>query len=270
MLPFIARQGLKGVCLMSDRNLEFNPQYKEIFGTFDKAAAFDELASLFYNRNFSSTSKSEIELLMFHFYMRATVEKYQSEDGRLDYSKCSNLEMGRQLGIPQERVRTLKVKAHSRFPISFDWKKSLESIKDNIVYEDNKIVIPIIDPNLLNEIRNYVEINGGFVIIENSQSYIKLRVNHYLMLMYYTLGDVDKKAFLKALKKETRDKNQYEDVLETQSRKEILAMIEDCISTASDITSIISNLTSAVNLPNALVSVLKSVFNLRARREDEE
>ena len=103
-----------------------------MFRDFDKVAAFDRIAELFYDRSFSSTSKSEIELLMFSFYMEAIIRANQRDDGVIDYVKCSDYEVAKQLGITQDRVRTLKLKKQARYPVAFDWQKSLESIKDSI------------------------------------------------------------------------------------------------------------------------------------------
>ncbi|MCR5143215.1 MAG: hypothetical protein K6C68_11950 [Ruminococcus sp.] len=41
----------------------------------DKEKAFDEISELFYDHNFGTASKSEIELLMFKFLIEAMIEK---------------------------------------------------------------------------------------------------------------------------------------------------------------------------------------------------
>lgn len=49
--------------------MQHNKEYEKLFRSFDKVKAFDMLAELFYDRNFATTSKSEIDLLMFSFFL---------------------------------------------------------------------------------------------------------------------------------------------------------------------------------------------------------
>ena len=90
--------------------MQYNDQYEILFQNYDKARAFDQLAALFYDRNFSTVSKSEIELLMFSFYLEATIAAHKNAKGVLDYVLASDYEISKQLGITQEKVRNLKIK----------------------------------------------------------------------------------------------------------------------------------------------------------------
>ena len=90
-----------------------NEEYERLFEKFDKTKAFDTLAELFYDRNFATASKSEIDLLMFSFYLDATITAYTNEQNVLDYTQASDYHIGQQLGITQEKVRNLKVKKTS-------------------------------------------------------------------------------------------------------------------------------------------------------------
>lgn len=76
-------------------SLQLNHDYERLFSDFNKASAFDRIAELFYDRNFSSSSKSEIELLMFSFYMDAVIRANQRADGVIDYVKCSDYEIAK-------------------------------------------------------------------------------------------------------------------------------------------------------------------------------
>ena len=129
----------------------FDELYDSDTLTKKKAEAFDKLAALFYNRNFGSASKSEIELMMFSILMDAMIDKYKNTDEVLDYNACSDYRIGAMLGIPQEKVRTLKVKKQARYPKPFKWQDSLKTIKDQIVYDETnkKIIIPVRDPNFI-------------------------------------------------------------------------------------------------------------------------
>lgn len=107
------------------------------------------------------------------------------------------------MGITQEKVRGLKIKKQARYPEAFDWQKSLMSIKDNIRLDDNakRIIIPIPDPNLNAEIRNFISQKGGYIDFESGKDYIRIRVEYYLLLMYETLNIEDKKKFKKEIKR---------------------------------------------------------------------
>ena len=49
--------------------------YNEIFTTDDKAKAFDEIAKCYYDRNFGTMSKSDLEVLLFSIYIDRILDK---------------------------------------------------------------------------------------------------------------------------------------------------------------------------------------------------
>lgn len=202
-----------------------NAKYTELFPDVNiKAAAFDKIAELYYSKNFASTSKGEVELLMFSIYLDAMIENCKRVDGTIDYSICSDYEIGKQLGIAQERVRSLKVKKQARYPVEFCWQDSLLSIKDSVYYdkEKKKIIIPTRDPNLYNEIRNYIEDHGGYIEIKRSGNYIQIRPDHYFMLIYEGLGESDQKKCRKELVKELQERNKDNDVPEAVTPRDVV------------------------------------------------
>lgn len=205
-----------------------NLKYWELFtDKEEKSKAFDVVAEMFYDKNFSSATKSEIELLMFSIYMDATIKKCKRADGTIDYNICSDYEMGKELGIPQEKVRALKLKKQARYPVEFDWQQSLLSIKDNVRYDSlkRKIIIPIRDPNLYNEIRNYIENNGGYIEVQRSGNVIQIRPEHYFMLMYANADTEGQKKYRKAIVKALNSHNTENTVPEPKSPLEVLKQI---------------------------------------------
>lgn len=187
-----------------------NEKYNLIFFDADvKARAFDEIAKLFYDKNFSSATKTEIELLMFSIYMNATIDMCKREDGTIDYNTCSDYEMGRELGVPQEKVRALKIKKQARYPVNFDWRNSLLSIKETIRYDEGKgkIIIPTRDPNLYNEIRNYIENHGGYIEIQRSGNVVQIRPEHFFLLMYEGMDEKEQKNCRKELERQLHLRN---------------------------------------------------------------
>ena len=235
-----------------------NSHYTELFfSEKTKAAAFDKIAELFYSKNFSASSKSEVEILMFSIYMDALINSCKNSDGTIDYSVCSDYEIGKQLGITQERVRSLKVKKQARYPIEFRWQDSLLSIKESVRYDDgiNKIIIPTRDPNLYNEIRNYIEDHGGYIEIKRSGNYIQIRPEHYFMLIYEELSEVDQEECRGELEKELRKYNKGNAIAEAQSPKDVM---KNVISVAKLGLNVFSAIESASG--NPLWGILKAVI----------
>lgn len=205
-----------------------NKRYSELF--FDekaKAAAFDQISELFFSKNFSASSKGEVELLMFSIYLDAMIENCKRPDGTIDYSICSDYEIGKQLGITQERVRMLKVKKQARYPVEFRWQDALVSIKDSVRYdqEKKKIIIPTRDPNLYNEVRNYIEDHGGYIEIKRSGNYIQIRPEHYFMLVYEGLGESDQRKYRKELVRELQARNKHNEIPEATNPQDVVRQL---------------------------------------------
>lgn len=225
-----------------------NTKYEILFpNSGDKASAFDKIAEMFYDKNFSSATKTEIELLMFSIYMDATIESCKKGNNTIDYNECSDYEMGKELGIPQEKVRTLKVKKQARYPVEFDWRQSLLSVKESIRFdkEKNKIIIPTRDPNLYNEIRNFVEEHGGYIEIQRSVNLIQIRPEHFFMLMYEELNNEGKKECRKKLVKQLQKKEKNNTISEANNATELLKQVGEIsslgIGMMADITTVITS-----------------------------
>lgn len=88
---------------------------------------FDKIANEFYNSNFGSLSKPEMELMMFDFYIKKMMSNCRSDDDTFDYSLCSDYKISIDLGITQQRVRNLKVKNQLVNPIKETLNKSMYS-----------------------------------------------------------------------------------------------------------------------------------------------
>ena len=76
----------------------------------EKIQLFDEIADCFYKANFGQISKADMELMMFRFYIEKMISSNMTEDGTIDYKKCSDYKISKDLGITQQRVRNLKFK----------------------------------------------------------------------------------------------------------------------------------------------------------------
>ena len=245
--------------------MEKNKSYEELFAEFDKTDAFDRIAELFYNKNFSSASKSEIELLMFDFYMKALIKKYKDDEtGIIDYNTCSDYRIAKDLGITQEKVRNLKIKKEARYPEDYDWKKSLLSLKEFVRYDENsqKIIIPMPDPNLYLEIKNSIEENGGYIEVRRSGNYLQIRPEYYVILIYDTSNEKEKEKLIKEVVKVLNKKNPNS-VPNLKNRNE---MINHILGITENSLSILASLVEYIDNP-----VAKALTNIVVKfREIEE
>lgn len=223
-----------------------------------KVVGFDRIAKLFYEKNFGSASKAEIELLMFDIFMEAMITKYKDPTTDvLDYKECSDYRIGKILGLPQERVRTLKIKKQARYPVSFEWQKSLLVIKDYIYYnkQTQRIIIPTRDPNLYNEIRNFIEDCGGYIEIQRGSNVIQIRPVYYFMLFYEGLDEKEQERCRKALEKELKKQSKDIEIPSWESKRETLNHV---LGITENVTGIIGNVLGLFS-SNPLVSVYQSI-----------
>lgn len=101
-------------------------KYAKLFSKDEKAKAFDKLAALYYQHNFGSASKSEIDLLMFSLLFDKLLEK--NKDNEDAYSPY---ELSKLLCVPQSRITTLKTRKQLKYPyIGKNWKENcLQSLR---------------------------------------------------------------------------------------------------------------------------------------------
>jgi len=235
-------------------NSLFDNQEKEILM---KAQAFDKIATLFFNKNFGTTTKSETELLMFSIFMDAMIDANKNSSGVLDYSACSDYHIGKYLGIPQEKVRTLKIKKQARYPQSFDWRESLKNLRNNIRYDEkkDKIIIPIQDPNLYNEIRNFIEENGGFIEIQRGANCIQIRPEYFFILLYQAVdNESDKKEIRERFAKELREHNEKTNIDSIKTDSELN---DAALSYGDDFFELAVSVAEGIS--NPLVGIIKCV-----------
>lgn len=233
-----------------------------------KAQAFDELASMFYNKNFGTATKSEIELKMFSILMDALIDANKNSDGVLDYSACSDYQIGKQLGIPQEKVRTLKIKKQARYPQQFKWTDSLISLKDNIRYDESKdkIMIPMPDPNLYNEIRNFIEEKGGFIEIQRSNNVIQIRPEYFFILLYQATESEEEKEKIKfELVKKIKECNENMCMGDIKTDKELSAA---ALSYGDDFFDLAVSVAESLPVPIAgIIKCFQGIFKVIKRKK---
>lgn len=234
-----------------------NESYQELFSDESlKAKSFERIAELFYDKNFSSATKSEIELLLFSIYLDAKLDRNKKADNTVNYGDISDYALGKELGIPQEKVRSLKVRKQARYPVEFDWKASLFSIKDSIRYDDIKkrIIIPTRDPNLYIEICNYIENHGGYIEVQRSGNVIQIRPEHFFMLAYEDLNDEEQKKCREELIRELYKHNSDNTIPEPHTARQVLEIAGKIANCGVGVLEVIFS-------ENLLFKILKQVFD---------
>ena len=164
-----------------------------------KAAAFDRLARHFYDANFGTMAKADIEVFMFSEYIERILA---NED--CSFRDYSDYALSKWLGIPQSRVANLKVKKQLKYPHPYKWKESFLDVCKNLQYEKDKIKIQIPDINLYYEIKNAVEELGGYVEVTLTSKLLQISPGYYIDLLLSISPDKSRKVIRKALRDEIR------------------------------------------------------------------
>ncbi len=213
-----------------------------------KIASFNKIAELFYNRNFGQAGKTEIELLMFHLFM----EECRDENKSLtDYS------ISKSLGITQQRVRNLKIKEQLAFPRKIEWENELSVLMKKAKYDAPYIVVDIPDPNIMIEIKNYLEEKGMYVLMQRNSRLLTIRIESYLELVIETDEQKNKKAIYNELIKRIKRDEKYERIdIEDITIKSIL-------DKGVEVTSVVANLLSVLTPGNVLFDGLRMLVNLK-------
>ncbi len=110
-------------------------------------------------QNFGTLSKSEFDLMVFHYYL---LDKQANASEKY----VSDYDIGRELGLTIQRVRSLREREALKWPPKEEgkWKeKFLECLK-HARYDENSgaVKIPVPDVNVIKEIRNFLEEAGLF------------------------------------------------------------------------------------------------------------
>lgn len=176
------------------------------------------------------------------------VKDNSDNDGIIDFNKCSDYLISKELGITQQRVRNLKVKNQLINPIDFKWEKALAKLTENARYdkESHKVILNIPDPNLYIEIQNFIEENGAYVEKQLNSKVLQIRAEYYIALILNLEDEKSSKRIIKELKKQFRKDNKKEAAFDDNNIGK--SLIEGTVN----ITSIAANISSLISPANCL------------------
>lgn len=219
----------------------------------EKARCFDKLCDRYYNRNFGRMTKSDLDLLMFHFYMENLKKAAKSGEKVKD----TDYAISKQLGISQQKIRNLKVKHQLIYPDeNWDWKHEFAELIKNATIDDKHFVsVNVRDPNLFIELKNQVEENGSFVDTQLNQSILKIPADQFLELaISVDENDSTRKKITNELKKQFSTNNKSNSVFDEKHP------VRSVIKVTGDLVSIISDITSMFSPENVIANSLLSLI----------
>lgn len=218
----------------------------------EKVQLFDEIASKFFESNFGQLSKADFELMMFHFYFRKMTEMNKNADGTIDYHRCSDYKISKELGMTQQRVRNLKVKNSLSYPSDFDWMKSFALLVKTARFDKatGKIIVNILDPNLYIEIQNFIEEQDAYIEKQLNNKILQLRVEFFIDLIAALEDEASREKISKQIKMIITKAGYDEHLFDEKNIGKSL------IAFGVNITSVAANLTSIISPGNALGQAL--------------
>lgn len=224
------------------------------FSDAEKIEMFNEIAAHFYDANFGQASKADIELMMFNFYIKKMIKDNQEQDGTIDYNKCSDYKISKDLGITQQRVRNLKVKNQLINPIEFEWEKAFAKLVSNAKFENQKVIISIPDPNLFYEIQNFLEEQGAFIDKQLNSKLLVIRVEYFIDLLVSLEPESNRKAVVKEIKKSYKEQTKTEKQFDEKNIGKTL------IDGAVNITTILANISTFISPGNVIYSAIAGLI----------
>ena len=225
------------------------------FSDTEKIEMFDKIAAHFYEANFGQASKADIELMMFNFYIQKMIKDNQEQDGTIDYNKCSDYKISKDLGITQQRVRNLKVKNQLINPSDFEWEKAFAKLVSNAKFENQKVIISIPDPNLFYEIQNFLEEQGAYIDKQLNSKLLVIRVEYFIDLLVSLEPEHNRKEVVKEIKRVFKEQSKSEKQFDEKNIGKTL------IDGAVNITTVLNNISTIVSAKNSIMISLSTLVN---------
>ena len=148
------------------------------FSSKEKIAIFDKIEQHYFKRNFGSMTKTDFETLLFSEYIEHRINNHLPFD---DYS------LSKELGITQARIRALKERKELKYPYeNFTWKIAFaESVKNaKVDPKDHYVKMIIQDINVMNEVRNFIEVNGWYDECSLNKKLLRIPFDCFVEICY--------------------------------------------------------------------------------------
>ena len=172
--------------------------YKELF---ENEPSFLRIAEHYYDKNFGTMSKSEMDLLMFYLL-------YQRMKDANEHAP-SDFELAKILGITNKRVRNMIEKMELKYPSGEDkpWQEKIRELFKTPAFQQgngkDEIVVLIKDVMLRYEVEAFLDSNYLPTEYTLNSQVILLRKAALCALVYECCSDDDKNEILAKMKLET-------------------------------------------------------------------
>lgn len=169
---------------------------------------FLEIASYYYNRNFGTMSKSELDLLMFKIF-------YDGLKNKNDNSSLTDVALAIELGITKQKVKSLKERMFLKYSSDndFDWRKEMRDCISNssVEYDDTtgKFTILVSDSRFGYAVEDFLETNRLISDYSHNSKLLVLSRRAFVFLAYESCDDAEKRrrledCFTKTLNEERK------------------------------------------------------------------
>ena len=135
--------------------------------------------NMFYNKNFGSVSRADIDTFLFTVY-------YQLQK-KLESTSVDDYSLSHELGITETKVRNLKVRMELKYPSKEkSWKREFISLIQKAKYdkEDCHVKVMIPDVNVLNEVKHYIEQLGLFDDVTLNHKLLNLPIYCFIDVVF--------------------------------------------------------------------------------------
>lgn len=148
------------------------------FSPEEKIEIFDKIEQHYFVRNFGSMTKADFEIFLFSEYIEHRIRNQLPFD---DYT------LSKELGITQSRVRTLKERKELKYPYKdFIWQNAFaEAVKNaKVDPQDHYVKMIIQDVNVMNEVRNFIEVNGWYDECSLNKKLLRIPLDCFVEICY--------------------------------------------------------------------------------------
>ena len=148
------------------------------FSNEEKIAIFDKIEQHYFIRNFGSMTKTDFETLLFSEYIEHRIKNKLPFD---DYS------LSKELGITQSRIRAFKERKELKYPYEhFTWQTAFaESVRNaKVDTNDHYVKMIIQDINVMNEVRNFIEVNGWYDECSLNKKLLRIPLDCFVEICY--------------------------------------------------------------------------------------
>lgn len=156
---------------------------------------FLEIASHYYNKNFGTMSKSELDLLMFKIF-------YDGLKNKNDDSSLTDVALAIELGITKQKVKSLKERMFLKYSSDndFDWKKEMRDCISNssVEYDERtgKFTILVSNPRFGYAVEDFLESNRLISDYAYNSKLLILSRRAFVFLAYESCDDAKKRREL--------------------------------------------------------------------------